>query len=92
MYKLVDLDAIKSLKDKRAAQKPGSMIKWTDMTLPNERLRLQASSAAPSSPRVGQKSVVALRLTPVTEQFLISFLPPLSLLKSDLCLVILVFP
>ena len=92
MYKLVDLDAIKSLKDKRAAQKPGSMTKWTDMTLLNERFRLKATSATPSTPRVGQKSVVALRLTPVTGQFLISFLPPLSFLKSDLCLVILVFP
>ena len=48
------------------------------MTLLNERFRLKATSATPSTPRVGQKSVVALRLTPVTGQFLISFLPPLS--------------
>ena len=53
MYKLVDWDAINSLKDEPAAQKIESVTKWTDMTLLNERFRLQASSAAPSSPRVG---------------------------------------
>ena len=93
IYKWIDWDAFKSLKDKQRLRKTrkNNKMNWHYTTWRT------VSSAGPGpfccTPclRVEQKSLAALRLTSVTEQLLISFLSPLFLLKSYLCSVCFTF-